>query len=123
MPLEDFTPSSTPSIYLYHYATFITLNMPNPRGHRNPAAGHLTIAPTVSIDSNCTIPDAPVADVTIGNCVNIGPNVTIISVHHSKTVSERSERLMYAENVTIGDYAWIGAGAAILYVRSRIVTS
>ncbi|CAM1502451.1 Fc.00g044350.m01.CDS01 [Cosmosporella sp. VM-42] len=72
------------------------------------------IAPTAFINKNCTILDTPVADIRIGENVNIGPNVTIISVNHSKQVDENSKRLSCGSHVTIGDCAWICARVAIL---------
>ncbi|KAF5008609.1 hypothetical protein FDECE_5117 [Fusarium decemcellulare] len=72
------------------------------------------IAPTAFINRNCTILDTPVADVRIGDHVNIGPNVTIISVGHSHGVDENGKRFSNGSDVTIGDCAWIGARATIL---------
>lgn len=72
------------------------------------------VAPTAFINRGCTILDTPVADVRIGEHVNIGPNVTIISVGHSMTVDKNSKRPSCGSEVIIGDCAWIGAGATIL---------
>lgn len=56
-----------------------------------------------------------VAGVSIGERVNIGPNVTIISVGHSMRVDKNSKRPSCDSEVIMSDFAWNGAGATLLY--------
>ncbi|KAH6981766.1 trimeric LpxA-like protein, partial [Ilyonectria sp. MPI-CAGE-AT-0026] len=72
------------------------------------------VAPTAFINRGCTILDMPVGDVSFGERVNIGPNVTIISVGHSMTVDKNSKRPSRGSEVIIGECAWNGAGATLL---------
>ncbi|KAM0421076.1 hypothetical protein ACHAPT_011147 [Fusarium lateritium] len=72
------------------------------------------VAPTAFINRNCIILDTPVADVRIGEHVNIGPNVTILSVGHIPSVDQHGKRLSNGSDVSIGDFAWIEAGPTIL---------
>ena len=64
------------------------------------------------INYNCVMIDD--GNITIGNGVLIGPNVTIITNNHSKDIEERKAGIMYVEDVVIGDNVWIGAGSIIL---------
>jgi len=67
------------------------------------------------INRGCMIMDTPVADVTIGERCNIGPNCCIISVGHPLSVEERSSAYSsIGKPVTIGDHVWIGANVTIL---------
>lgn len=79
----------------------------------------LRIGPTTFINRNCFILDTPVADITIGDRCQIGPNVTIIGVGHSVRQGERNELETgkagsWGAKVTIGDGVWIGAGVTVL---------
>ncbi|KAH8729780.1 hypothetical protein BGZ61DRAFT_475347 [Ilyonectria robusta] len=57
------------------------------------------VAPTAFINRGCSIVDTPVADARIGERVNIGSNVTIISAGHSMTVDNtRSDRAVVAKS-------------------------
>lgn len=69
---------------------------------------------------NLTIQDD--ACVTIGDYVNFGPNVTIVTPIHPLVASERrqmlhvngkAETLCYAKPVSIGDDVWFGAGVTV----------
>lgn len=51
---------------------------------------------------------------TIGNNVFIGPNTGIYTICHALDAVQRSEGIMRALPVTIGDDVWIGAGVNIL---------
>ncbi len=53
-------------------------------------------------------------EIRIGNCVMIAPNVTIAVTGHPLHHERRMHGEMYAFPVTIGDHAWICAGAIIL---------
>lgn len=61
---------------------------------------------------NLTILDE--ASVTIGNNVFIGPNTGIYTICHALDAVQRSEGIMRALPVTVGDDVWIGAGVNIL---------
>lgn len=54
--------------------------------------------------------------VSIGNNVEIGPNVSIITGEHHTMIEERRAYRGYefTRSVVIGDDCWIGAGAIIL---------
>ncbi|MGC9402132.1 sugar O-acetyltransferase [Vibrio genomosp. F10] len=54
------------------------------------------------------------AEVTIGQYVQIGPNVVISTASHPLSLSERVLPVATANPITIGDNVWIGAGAVIL---------
>ena len=53
-------------------------------------------------------------ELSLGNRVSIGPNVTIILASHSNASKNRDAISMKPSHVIIGDDAWIGAGAIIL---------
>ncbi len=63
------------------------------------------------INVNCVILD--VVNVTIGNYVLIGPNVTICTATHPKNVSQRERGYVYGLPIIINDHVWIGAGCII----------
>lgn len=52
--------------------------------------------------------------VTIGDRVLIGPNVTIITELHEKSIVSRRGGNVFARPVTIEDDCWIGVGTTIL---------
>lgn len=61
---------------------------------------------------NLTILDE--AEVTIGDNVFIGPNVSLCTVIHSLDVKERNRGIMRALPITIGDNVWIASNVVIL---------
>jgi len=54
------------------------------------------------------------ARVTIGDHVQIGPDVIITTACHPLDLAERVRPIATANPITIGDSVWIGAGAIIL---------
>ncbi|MCD8739631.1 sugar O-acetyltransferase [Mucilaginibacter roseus] len=60
---------------------------------------------------NCVVLDC--ALVTIGNNVQLGPNVQIYTATHPLIASERIKGPELAKPITIGDNVWIGGGAII----------
>ena len=64
------------------------------------------------ISYNCVMIDD--GNITIGENVLIGPNVTIITTNHPKNPKERAEGIIEIKDVTIGNNVWIGAGVIIL---------
>ena len=55
-----------------------------------------------------------VAAVTIGDDVQIGPNVQLLTPTHPLDAELRRAKWESAEPITIGDNAWLGGGAVIL---------
>lgn len=53
-------------------------------------------------------------NVTIGDRVFIGPNVSIYTIIHSLDSAERAEGIMKARPVTIGNDVWIGGDVTVL---------
>ena len=81
---------------------------------------HTRIGANTFINYNFTVQDD--APVTIGNHVNFGPNVTIVTPLHPMIPEERNEmynadgtpvHLCYAKPVVIEDDCWICAGVTI----------
>lgn len=50
----------------------------------------------------------------VGNHVMFGPNVTLITTNHPLEPESRKKGLQYSKPITIGENAWIGAGAMLL---------
>lgn len=61
---------------------------------------------------NLTILDE--AEVTIGDNVFIGPNVSLCTVIHSLDVEERNRGIMCARPITVGDNVWIASNVVVL---------
>jgi maltose O-acetyltransferase len=55
-----------------------------------------------------------VATITIGDDVQIGPNVQLLTPTHPIEAEPRRNKLEGAQPITIGDNVWIGGGAIIL---------
>ena len=82
---------------------------------------HTKIGKNTFINFNFTCQDD--AEVSIGECCDFGPNVTIVTPMHPLLLSERrklmcpdgvARRLCYAEPVRIGNGCWICANVTIL---------
>jgi maltose O-acetyltransferase len=54
-----------------------------------------------------------VAKITIGNDVQIGPNVQLLTPVHPVEPSPRRDKLEAAKPITIGDNVWLGGGAIV----------
>ncbi|HVB33921.1 MAG TPA: sugar O-acetyltransferase [Patescibacteria group bacterium] len=65
----------------------------------------------VFINQNCTLYD--LAEISIGDDVMIGPNVSIISAGHPVAPSER-RACVVGKPIVIGRNVWIAAGATII---------
>lgn len=81
---------------------------------------HTSIGNNFFGNYNLTIQDD--AKVTIGNNVNFGPNVTIVTPIHPMLPNERNQmldeqgvpsRFCYAKPVTIGNNIWFGANVVV----------
>jgi maltose O-acetyltransferase len=55
-----------------------------------------------------------VATVTIGDDVQIGPNVQLLTALHPVAAGPRRDKWEAARPVTIGDNVWLGGGAIVL---------
>ncbi len=55
-----------------------------------------------------------VATITIGDDVQIGPNVQLLTPTHPVEPGPRREKWEAAEPITIGDNVWLGGGAIVL---------
>jgi maltose O-acetyltransferase len=55
-----------------------------------------------------------VAAITIGDDVQIGPNVQLLTPTHPVDPEPRREKWEAAEPITIGDNVWLGGGAIVL---------
>lgn len=67
------------------------------------------------INRSCMIMDTPVADMTIGERCNIGPNCVIVSVSHALRAEDRAgKQNSIGKPISIGDHVWIGANVTIL---------
>ena len=73
---------------------------------------HITIGENFYANSGCLIID--VANVTIGDNVMFGPNVSVITAGHPIHPAVRNTRYEYGIPITIGNNVWIGACAVVL---------
>jgi acetyltransferase-like isoleucine patch superfamily enzyme len=71
----------------------------------------IRIGQRVFINQNCTVYD--LAEVSIGDDVMIGPNVSIITAGHPIAPSQRRARVM-GKPIVIEKNVWIAAGATII---------
>ncbi|MFA9445992.1 sugar O-acetyltransferase [Egicoccus sp. AB-alg6-2] len=55
-----------------------------------------------------------VAEITIGDDVQIGPNVQLLTPTHPVEPGPRRDKWEAAEPITIGDNVWLGGGAIVL---------
>jgi maltose O-acetyltransferase len=55
-----------------------------------------------------------VAAITIGDDVQIGPNVQLLTPTHPVEAGPRRDKWEAAEPITIGDNVWLGGGAIVL---------
>lgn len=63
-------------------------------------------------NAGCVVLDC--APVTIGDRVQLGPQVQLLAVSHPLDRAQRAAGLEYGEPITIGDDAWLGGGAIVL---------
>ncbi len=73
---------------------------------------NIRIGARAFLNFGCVILD--VAPVTIGAGAQIGPNVMICAADHPRDAQTRRAGLEFGRPVTIGAFAWIGAGAVLL---------
>lgn len=73
---------------------------------------YLTIGERCFINFNLTALD--VAPITIGDDVQIGPGVQLLTPTHPVAPGPRRDKLEAAQPISIADNVWIGGGAVIL---------
>ncbi|TQV76955.1 sugar O-acetyltransferase [Aliikangiella marina] len=64
------------------------------------------------VNYNCTFIDGGL--INIGDDLLMGPNVQILTINHPVSAVERLEKTSFAQDVSIGDNVWLGAGAIVL---------
>ncbi len=74
--------------------------------------GKIALGDRVFININCTMLDG--GRVTIGDDCLIGPNVQLLTVGHDTDATLRLEKHNYADDITIGNNVWLGAGVIVL---------
>lgn len=73
---------------------------------------YLTVGARTFINYSFTALD--VAPITIGDDVQIGPNVQLLTPTHPVEPAPRRDKLEAAMPIVIGDNVWIGGGAIVL---------
>lgn len=66
---------------------------------------NISIGDDVIINTHCMLMDN--AEITIGNNVLIGPNVSLYTVNHALDAMERSQGLCIAKPIHIGNRVWL----------------
>jgi maltose O-acetyltransferase len=72
---------------------------------------NVTLGTGVFLNYGCQLAD--VARITIGDAVQIGPNVQLLTPIHPLEPQRRRDRWETASPIEIGDNVWIGGGAII----------
>ena len=73
---------------------------------------YLTVGARTFINFNLTALD--VAAITIGDDVQIGPNVQLMTPTHPLEAEARRDKLEAAQPITIGNNVWLGGGVIVL---------
>lgn len=73
---------------------------------------NIRIGARTFINYNLTALD--VAAITIGDDVQIGPNVQLLTPTHPLDVQQRRDKLEAGKPITIGDNVWLGGGVIVL---------
>lgn len=63
---------------------------------------------------NCGLVALDVAAITIGDDVQIGPNVQLLTPTHPLDAEQRRARWESADPITIGDNVWLGGGVIVV---------
>jgi maltose O-acetyltransferase len=66
----------------------------------------------VFVNMACVFLDA--GDITLGDDVQLGPNVQLLTSDHPRDARERAAGIESARPITIGARAWLGAGVIVL---------
>jgi maltose O-acetyltransferase len=73
---------------------------------------NISLGERVFVNFNCVFLD--VAPISIGDRVQVGPAVQLLTPDHPREVGPRSGGLESAEPITIEDDVWLGGGAIVL---------
>ncbi|MFD1210867.1 sugar O-acetyltransferase [Arthrobacter sp. GCM10027362] len=73
---------------------------------------HISIGARTFINFNFTALD--VAAITIGDDVQIGPNVQLLTPTHPLDAQQRRDKLEAGKPITIGNNVWLGGGVIVL---------
>ncbi|WP_394275229.1 sugar O-acetyltransferase [Luteococcus sp.] len=73
---------------------------------------HISIGARTFVNYNLTALD--VAQITIGEDCQIGPNVQLLTPTHPLDPQQRRDKLEAAEPIIIGDNVWLGGGVIVL---------
>ena len=73
---------------------------------------HLTVGARTFMNMGCVILDC--AEVTIGDDVQIGPSVQLLTPDHPRDPVKRRSGVESAHPITIGDDVWLGGGVIVL---------
>ncbi|MEU7000001.1 sugar O-acetyltransferase [Nonomuraea sp. NPDC046570] len=73
---------------------------------------HITVGSGTFANFGLTALD--VAPITIGDDVQIGPNVQLLTPTHPLDPEQRRKKLEAAEPIVIGDNVWLGGGVIVL---------
>jgi maltose O-acetyltransferase len=73
---------------------------------------NITIGARTFINYNLTALD--VVPITIGDDVQIGPNVQLLTPTHPLDPQQRRDKLEAGKPIVIGDNVWLGGGAVVL---------
>ena len=73
---------------------------------------HVHFGSGIYANYNLTLVDD--GHIYIGDCVMIGPNVTIVTATHPINPDLRRRQYQYNKDVHIGENAWLGAGVVIM---------
>jgi maltose O-acetyltransferase len=66
----------------------------------------------VFVNMACVFLDA--APITLGDDVQLGPGVQLLTSDHPRDAEERASGLEWASPITIGARAWLGGGVIVL---------
>jgi len=66
----------------------------------------------VYVNAGCTLLDA--APITVGDDVQLGPGVQLLTSDHPRDARERARGLETAAPITVGARAWLGGGVIVL---------
>lgn len=66
----------------------------------------------VFVNMNCVFLDA--AAITLGDDVQLGPGVQLLTSDHPRDAAQRAVGLELARPIAIGDRAWLGGGVIVL---------
>ncbi len=72
----------------------------------------ITLGDRVYLNVNCTLLDGGL--INIGDDCLIGPQVQILTINHALSPRERLHKENIAQDVTIANNVWLGAGAILL---------